>query len=345
MSRSLLADVYQTYVLLGSPSELALDGIDSCVPPQSTKTITGTVAGLSNGQFGIVSLGDATQLFIAGTSTNPVTFADVPPGPIDFVGTRMTSEGTPPDKAIVFRNLDIPDGGSLPATIDFNGSAASVPATASMTITGGAGDDLEVFVELVTDNSRALMWFDLAPSALSTRPWGGLSPSAMAFDDLHGVVVFATPPGSVADDFRVALKYVGPVANQTIAMGPAISLPAVSQLASGAYPRYHFQGNLPAEYNKGATLDVLSSLQSGNYFSMFATGAYLAASGNGSVYGFTMPDVSGLAGFPAAARLTAGMNIVSASGFGFTGPGVFDLTPNLGSESKASVRSFTITVP
>lgn len=344
MSRSRLADVYQTYVLLGSPSELTLDGIDSCVPPQSTKTITGTVAGLSNGQFGIVSLGDATQLFIAGTSTNPVTFADVPQGPIDFVGTRMASAGMPPDKAIVLRNLDIPDGGSLPATIDFNGSAASVPATASMTITGGAGDDLEVFVELVTDNSQALMWFDLAPSALSTRPWGGLSPNAMAFDDLHGLVVFATPP-SGDGDFRVALKYVGPVADQTIAMGPAISLPAVSQVASGAYPRFRFQGNLPTEYNKGATVDVLSSLESGNYFSIFATGAYLAASGNGFFYDLTMPDVSSLAGFPTAARLTAGMNFVSASGFGFTGPGVFDLTPNLGSESKASVRNFTITVP
>ena len=58
-----------------------------------------------------------------------------------------------------------------------------------------------------------------------------------------------------------------------------------------------------------------------------------------------MPDVSGLAGFPAAARLTAGINDVSASGFGFTGTGVFGLQPSLGSEFKAAVRVATVTVP
>ena len=58
-----------------------------------------------------------------------------------------------------------------------------------------------------------------------------------------------------------------------------------------------------------------------------------------------MPDVAGLTGFPAAAMLTAGLNDVSASAFGFAGPAVFDLEPNLGSEFKAAARGFAINVP
>ena len=91
----------------------------------------------------------------------------------DFVATRLTP-GVPPDRFIVLRNLDIPDGGSLPSTIDFN-SASSVPATAAATIQNPAGDDLEIFTELVTARSgRSLFWFDLAPSTNAARVWAGL---------------------------------------------------------------------------------------------------------------------------------------------------------------------------
>jgi hypothetical protein len=59
-----------------------------------------------------------------------------------------------------------------------------------------------------------------------------------------------------------------------------------------------------------------------------------------------MPDVAGLAGFPAAARLTPGTNdvVVSAAGWA-NGPGIFDLRPTLGAEHKESTRYGTITVP
>jgi hypothetical protein len=84
---------------------------------------------------------------------------------------------------------------------------------------------------------------------------------------------------------------------------------------------------------------------SDNAFFILATGAYLTASGSALAYDITMPDVTGLAGFPAAARLTAGSNDVTVSGFGFTGPGIFELRPTLGSEYKASIRNTTIQVP
>jgi hypothetical protein len=340
--RSSIADSYETDILYASAAELAQDGNDNCAITGSTKSVTGTVAGVSAGQYGILALGGVNDLFIGGTSTNPVTFTDVPAGPVDFIGTRMTSAGTPPDKLFLLRNLNIPDGGSLPSTIDFNGPAL-VPATATATMTGGAGDDLEIFTELVTANGPSLMWFDLAPSTLTARPWAGIPASAMATGDFHALVVFATPRGS--KDFRVSLKYIRTVADQSLVFGPSISAPTITPVVAGNYPRFRFQGTFSSDYNKGASLDVVSAVDGGNVLSMLATSVYLAGSGNALAYDFVVPDVGGLAGFPVAARLTAGANDVSASSFGFTGPGIFDLQPNLGSEFKAAAKAATINVP
>ena len=342
VARASLADVYETDVQYASVAELTQDGIDNCALSQPTKSVNATVSGVSNGQFGILSLGGVSDLFIGGTSANPVTFDGVPTGAVDFIATRLTSPGNPPDKAIILRNLNIPDGGALPSTVDFN-AASLVPATATASITGGGTDELEIFTELVTATSRSLMWFDLAPSATATRPWAGIPASAMASGDFHAVVVFASPSNS--SNYRVSLKYVGPVAAVTLALGPALASSASSQVVAGTYPRFRFQGAIPSEYNKGAAVDMASTLDAGNLFSVIVTSAYLAAAGNSLAYDITMPDVAGLTGFPAAARLTAGLNEVSTSVFGFTGPGIFDLQPNLGSEFKAAARGFTINVP
>jgi hypothetical protein len=338
-SRSSFADGYETSLLHGSTAELAQDGQNACAQDPPTKTVTATVLGVPAGAYGRVSLGGVTRIFNGAASSNPITFRDVPAGPVDLLGSR-TIPGAAPDQVIVFRDLNIPDGGSLPSVIDFNGTASFAPATATVTITGAAGDDMEVYTDVVKDNRARALWADLSPNPATTRPWAGLGPAALLNGEFHEVVVFAGDPTS--DDFRVSLKDVGPVTDQTIAFGPAIAVPTASQVVAGAYPRFRFQGALPAEYNKGATIDVYGS---DNAFFILATGAYLTASGSALAYDITMPDVTGLAGFPAAARLTAGSNDVTVSGFGFTGPGIFELRPTLGSEYKASIRNTTIQVP
>lgn len=334
-------EAYETDILYGSTAELAEEGIASCAQSRPTKTVTGTVTGVSSGQYGTVSLGGATEMFIGGISTNPVTFADVPDRPVDFVGARRRP-GIPPDRIVVFRDLDVPDEGALPATIDFDGPASLVPATASATITGGGGDDLEIYVEVVTNNTRSLLYSDLAPSEAATRPWAGLKPADMRSGDFHNVVVFATPSGS--SDYRVSLKYVGPVADVALPLGPTIPAPTITQVVAGAYPRFRFQGTFPSEY-QGASIDVAGAEGSGNTLSIIATGAFLAASGNALAYDFTMPDVSGLTGFPPDARLTTGANDVSASAFALTGPGVVEPRPSVGSEFKAAIRGAAVDVP
>jgi hypothetical protein len=83
----------------------------------------------------------------------------------------------------------------------------------------------------------------------------------------------------------------------------------------------------------------------GNVFTSLTTAAYLAGAGGATSYDMTMPDVSGLAGFPVAARLTPGANLAMTDAYGFTGAGIFDVRPAVGGEFKASVRVTTIDVP
>jgi hypothetical protein len=245
---------------------------------------------------------------------------------------------------LILRNLDVPDGGSLPATIDFDGPASSAPATASVTVTGAAGEYLEAYSEVVTGNGTTLLWFDLDPSPTETRPWGGLPSSAMASGDLHTLLVFASPEiGS--PEYRVALEYLGPVGNRTISLGPLIDVGPAAQVAGGPYPRFRFQGSLPAAYDEGAAVDIVHAESSGNAYSIYATRAYLGASGPGLTYDLTMPELSPFSGFPAAARLTAGENEAFVGGFGFTGSGVFDPQPAPGIEFRAVAKRVLVQVP
>lgn len=342
--RSVLADAYETYLVYGSTAEIVQDGLDACVQAPPTKTVTGTIAGIAAGQYGVASLGPTTVIFDGATATNPVTFADVPEGKLDLLGSRITTPGMPPDRILVVRDLDVPDGGALPSTIDFNGPAASAPATATATITGGAGDRLEIFTKLMTATSEPILWFDLAPSPATQRPWAGLNAGAMRSGEFHGLVVWASTAGSPGD-LRVMTKYVGPVANETLALPPVAAVPTATQVAAGAYPRFRFQGAISAAYDKSVWIEVLSTAESGNAYHIVASGAYRAASGSPLAYDVTMPDVAGLAGFPAGARLTAGENDASVEASGFTGPGTFYLLPMLGGETWSSIRNLTLSVP
>ena len=341
-SGAALVDVFFTQVLFGSTAELAQAGADNCAATLPTKTVTATVSGLVPGQYGVIALGGITRIFNPVVSTNPFTLAGVQGGLADFVATRIAVPGNAPDRMIVLRNIDVPDGAALPAAINFDGPSSVAPATATTTINGAAGDVLEVYTELVSATSYLLYWFDLKPSQVSSRPWAGLPAAAMLPGDVHGVVVFAAPPSS-PDEYRVASKYVGPVGNQTIDFGPIVTPANATQVAVGAYPRFRLQGTLPPEYNKVVGFQITG--ESSNVFNALATAAYLGAAGSVMAYDLTMPDVAGLPGFPAGARLTAGANQLSTDAWGFTAAGGFEPRPVLGMEFKSSLRISQIVVP
>ena len=345
-TQAAVGDVYETYVLYGSRAELAQDGVESCAQEEPTKTVRGTFAGVAPGQYGKASLGSASVIFDGATATNPVTFNEVPAGVLDLVGSRIVTPGLAPDRLILMRNLDVPDGGALPQSIDYNGPASIVPATATANISGAVGgDQFEIYVDVLTAHGSNQLWSDLAPSPATARPWAGLGSANMVSGDLHRLWAFASQSTPTTLDFRVVTKTVGPVSNQELALGAQISAPSTSMVSGGVYPRFRFQGAIPADYNKGVSIDVRSEEDVSNALYVLASGAYLAASGTPAAYTITMPDVAGLPGFPADARLTTGVNGVLLALHGFTGPGLYEPRPTLGAESRGAFRGLTINVP
>ena len=344
-TQAAVGDAYDTYVAFGSTSELAQDGLDACAQDPPTKTVQGTVQGVAAGQYGVASLGSSTGIFDGAASTNPFTFHDVPSGVVDLVGSRIVTPGQAPDRLILVRNLNVPDGGTLPQPIDYNGPASLVPVVATATIAGSvSGDQNEIYVDLITLNGSSRIWSDLAPSATSTRPWAGFNSANMVPGDMHRIWAFASR-GASLPVFRVATKTVGPVANQTVTLGAEVAAPTSTMAAGGTYPRFQFQGAIPGDYTRGVFIDLFGEDDGSNAYYFFASGAYLTASGSAGAYNFTMPDLTALPGFPVDSRLTAGVNIVTVSVLEFTGPGLFEARRTLGAETKEAYRTITIVVP
>jgi uncharacterized membrane protein len=346
VSRSSMVDYYSTEVTHATAAELATLGTDNCATTQSTKTITGVVAGVAAGEVADLSMGGSSEFFIGGVSAPDVTFVNVPSGVVDFAGSRSNATTGVPDKVIVFRNLNIPDGGALPNAIDFNGAFASVPASAGLTINNSGGDDLLVSTDLFTANSTSLtLTSETMPDPATARTWYGLAPAQMVAGDVHGIAVLAFPSGLFGGDFRMMFRYVGAVANETVTLGPVLADPTVTSLGGGGYPRFRVQGAVPAEYRNGVSLTFADDAGTGNDLSIFATGGYLAAAGSAGDFDLSIPDVAALAGFPIASRLTAGANTISTFNVGWTGTGIVTVQPQAGDELRAAGRSTAITVP
>ena len=334
-------DVFQTDVWYAAAAELASDGRLNCTATLPVKTVRGTVAGVSAGQYGIVSLGGITEIYNGAQPATPLVFAGVRTGPVDLAATRATP-GLPPDRGLVLRNLNIADGGSTP-TIDFNGPDAIVPVPAPVTVLGSAGDNLEIVTGLITATSDLVFWSDLAPSPAIERRWAGLRLNDERRGDFYNLIVFASP-ANAPNDFRVALQYIPSVRNDYLELGPTVSLPTATLSSGGSFPRYRFRGALPPEYDRGVGISVVPR-DVGNVFSIYASASWLTANGGAGSYDLTMPDVAGLPSYPTAARVPAGVNSLMIDAFGFSGPGVFDLIPTILGRFSASVRFGQLVVP
>jgi hypothetical protein len=342
--RSAFATTYETEVFFGTATELTTLGVDNCTTTQVTKSVSGTVTGIAAGQVGTLSLGGSMVFFFGGVSSPTVAFQNVPLGTVDFVGTRLTAGSV--DKAILMRNLNVPDGGALPSVIDFDAASAFAPATATATVNTSLGDSLSLSSLLTTANGETGFFsFDFAPSPSVSRPWAGLPANKMVAGDVHGLLLSASPANTQSLDSRILLQYVDQVTNQTMNLGPNLTEPTATILSVGAYPRFRFQGTLPIEYRQGVQIDVQSSSSAANSVHLTATGGYLSIGGGSSVFDLSMPDIAGLNGFPTASRLTAGANLGTTTAYGWSGQGILAPRPRAGDLLRGATRSVAISVP
>ncbi|MEO7963064.1 MAG: hypothetical protein ABIT38_04050 [Gemmatimonadaceae bacterium] len=335
---------WETEVVYGTSNELTTLGTDNCTDTRPTKTINATVAGVAAGETAQLSLGGASA-FVTGGQTAAVQFQGVPFGTVDLVGTRAPL-GDVPDKVVLQRNLNIPDGGALPATIDFNSAQAFAPAMAIATVTNSLGDDLFLSSLFFTANGEA--GFFAREQLFDTnvqRTWSGVPNNRLANGDLHGIFLFASPDFTAQTTQRLLLQFTTSVANQTSPLGPNLDIPTATPLSVGSNPRFRFQGSLPLEYRSALNISIQDAVISANQYSISVTSGYLSIAGSNSVFDVVMPDVGSLNGFPAGSGLLPGANQVQVQASGWNGGGLLTLRPRSGDVLRAGIRVVNINVP
>lgn len=343
-------DVYETTVFYGTTAELAAEGVADCAEFAPTRTVSVQVTGLRDGEAGAISLGGSTE-FVFNPSGSPtvktVQLTDVRSGVVDLLAAREDVLAVQTNKLVDVRDLNPPDGSTLPFTIDFEGANAYAPASAQVTLANTGGDLLLFWGVLHTANGDpALIDVEhgVPPAPDVTRIWEGLPTARLKTGDVQSTFVLATPASTSTDEMRMHMVYSTSVQAMTQTLGARLPTPTALSIGLPAYRRIRVQGALPAEYRKviGATFGPSGG---GNEIVVIQTGAYLAATGSTATYDLSIPDLTALAGFPFAAGLPAGQIEVMVEVAGWTGTGIQEPVPLNGTIFQSASKTVTVTVP
>lgn len=314
---------YETYLGLGTLAEFQRDGQEWCTTGGPRGTYTGTATGLVTGDNARVALGEEFANIPGAAGIQQFTIFDAYLGTKDLFASRRPGGGLV-DRFVVLRDLVRPSGGALPL-VDFNGanSGAALPATVNVGNTLGDFISDHLFFQTTNGNTGIFV----APSGWSlatTRQFQLVPPELQRAGDVMGLEV-RTSKGlpDREDDIRRVTLGLSPNDNVVnVLFGPAATPPNVTSVATDPYLRLRFQGPVPTGYS-----DLLSvwlepwngGAQGGNFVAAGVTKGYLQAIGSPGNYDVSMPDLSGLPGFPMQSVLPRGEIYIDATAFSVTG--------------------------
>ena len=263
-------------------AEFTAGGTRVVCPPG--KTINGTVAGVDVTESAQISLGGrSATVFPFGSFDFQLT--DVPSGPLDLVASRQTSSGVL-ESAIIRRDQDIADNGSV-GTLDFGGSEAFAPATATITVAGLVGGETVsqgMLYQVGATCATATLYFRTMGGATFTA--SGIPTAQQRASDYHGLGL-SLSTGSTAS--RSIFQYFHTLADRTVTLGAAMPTPTITSL-SGPYKRLQAVYTLPGDY-QGVTEFQYAAVNKA--VSIDATFGYLG----GAATTLALPDYSALAGW------------------------------------------------
>jgi hypothetical protein len=291
-----------TIIYQQTRAELNAVGTAECLSNPGTKSVNGTVAGLSAGQTGYIGAGGslATVTF----PSTAFTLTNVGDRVTDIVAARagvdFTTFAIVPDRFLLRRNVNPAAGSTLPV-IDFNSAEAFAPATATYTLANAGGDDIFVTGGFFTSNGAAGFFSIPVLGGGNSRPVYGIPSARTQAGDLHQVQALAT--GGNGATVRGVIQYNRELVNRTLTLGSNLNAPTFSTLGSAPYQRYRAAGTFQAEYNKEITVSYQQTTGGGRAWTIYATSAYLAGAAS---YSLDIPDLSGAAGFNNSWGLQAG---------------------------------------
>jgi hypothetical protein len=310
----------------------------ACKEQLGAKSLNGTVAGVPAGNGAAITMGAATT-FVTGPTT-AFQLTEVPTGLVDLVANRETfgTSAPTPNGVIVRRGLNLVS--TIPV-LDFNAPEAVAPAANVLTIGGlvsGESNTLSVYFTTATNTSHLL--YIVSSFTSGTQTIYGVPTSLTATSDFHSLGIAASTSNGSAT--RGAIAWYRNPGDKTVTLGAALPTPAVNTVATTPYVRLRATLTKQDDYN--ALVAFFFTQISGNVtrdWAVWATAGYFGIAP--TTWDLTMPDLSGVAGFPAAGFQTGQNTFVSAEATNARPALFFDVNalPNDQETAKFAVRDVT----
>ena len=316
-----------------------LEGISgkACKEGSGTKSLSGTVAGLTGQQVVRISMADV----VAGTSVgNPnYTLAGIPDGAHDLVATRRATSGTqPPDRIIVRRGLNLQSGSTIPA-IDFATTEALPLPIATVTLANRGNDFVDLETNFLSSDGAEHQLMNITSTNASAITYVSVPASMRGPNDLHRITTFAS---GAAGTREVSQFYREPT-DRTLTLGPGLSALTMSIASSTPYIRPRLTVPSQAEYP--AAMEAFFSQLSGSTFRtvrIFTTAGFLGSPP--TTWTLEMPDLSGAGyqstwAFPNTALINA-----NARGFDGSVATILGGDPADGQTIRSAIRATSVIV-
>jgi hypothetical protein len=313
----------------------------ACIEGSGTKTLNGTVAGLTAGQAASVTMGTSSVFVVSPQTTFQIT--KVPTVAVDLVAQREVfgSSSVTPNRMIVRRALNLTS--TIPV-LDFSAAEAVAPASNTATVGGlvsGETNTLLVAFGTTTGTSHLLSVTQGFSGGLQTI--FGIPSTLTAAGDFHHLTLEADV--SNATSGRIVTTWYRNPADKTLTLGSTLNAPSVTTTATTPYVRLHATLAKQDEYN--TLVSFLFTQASGTVsrdWSLTATAGYFGGTAP-AIWDLTMPDLSAVAGFPAGGIQTGQSYTVDAEASNarpalFFGPE--STSPTDGETAKFAFRTITI---
>ena len=278
-----------TQVINTTAAELGAAGTIACEDEFGTRTIGGSVTGLTGNQIARLSAGSAFDF--ANVSDPNWQLTDLPPSQVDVVGTRYADFGTQPANRVAIRRGVFPNNATIPP-LDFASTTESANLeTATVTFTGlGTSGAIDVASALRTTNGtlHELMRLSTPVSGSLGVAYVSVPSSLRIASDLHQIEAVL----SDADGTRTLEHYYATPATKTFAFGPMVGTPTVSTVATSPYVMPRAQLASQPEYDGGLIVEWIQSTgeSSGRVVAVITTAAFTG--GVPATWDVSVPNMS-----------------------------------------------------
>ena len=310
----------------------------ACLEEGGSKTLNGTIAGVSGSQQAAVTM-NFSSVFLTPQQTS-FALTQLADRPLDLVASRQVVSGNvqAADRVIIRRSVNQVNNTSM-ATLDFAGVEAFTPGSITATVAGLTIGE----TSLLQNNFFSQLETSQTLSAVSGVGNGGstmvvVPTGQLAAGDYHDMFAFGiTPNGSVRGVERFFRS-----GNQTLTIGGALALPTVSTIGTSPYVRLRLQLSRQSEFGSAVVVDYTQQHTNLTVtsVSVTATAGYF---GSGA-WGLDIPNLAGVTGWQNSWGLLSGGGTVDWTVSAYSGRAelLFGIKPTDGETVGFAARSSSI---